>query len=91
MFSLRDMGHNEDGSINREFCSNCYRNGHFTRETSIDSDQRGTMPPMLAAGAFTIGSGTFTGNGMGMGMGPGFMPFPAAIMDDEASERDRNP
>lgn len=32
IFNDSYKGHNADGSVNEDFCSSCYRNGHFTRD-----------------------------------------------------------
>lgn len=40
MFSMNDLGSNDDGTFNTDYCSNCYRNGEFTadRDNMNNSD-----------------------------------------------------
>jgi ribosomal protein L37E len=45
VFSARDYGTESDGRLNRDYCSNCYRGGHFyAKDWTYSSDT-----PMPAA------------------------------------------
>lgn len=60
LFSMNDYGTDMDGRLNRDYCSNCYKTGHFyNRDWDADSDD-----PMPAPYARLFGSRTDTGTPM---------------------------
>lgn len=73
MFSVNDCGTDDDGRFNRDYCSNCYKSGHFyARDPVGDADATYPAPfAGLAAGRGGVGGITaangpgFTVNGTG--------------------------
>jgi hypothetical protein len=62
IFSAHDYGTEPDGRRNRDFCSNCYKSGHFYPQDWC-SDQDGPLPtPPFYSGSMFLGR---TGGQMG--------------------------
>lgn len=76
IFSANDYGTDSDGRLNQDFCSNCYRAGHFySRDPIGDTDEvagmvNGVVYPGMFAGR--TGPGFLSGTGFSGGSTAGF-------------------
>ncbi len=80
MFNLKDMGRNTDGSLNKDYCHNCYTNGHFYRD---HYNRKGTLTNYSAIGlsaAAGVSGTSYVGGGYGNNMG---LQFPPVVLTED--------